>query len=191
MDENKKDIILEDGLETAVIIGNRFNKKIQIENNSKGDVQILGNVICNMPVKEEENAIIVDNDDSKPKFNKEGTWYSGEGLGSYRGRTSWADKGFGESAAFFTPELPEDGIYAVYVWYGDDPNDDHATDAKYKVKFADGEKVFKIDLKKKYKRWNLLGEFNFVKGSKGYVMIDNNANGNVLADAVKFIKISK
>ncbi len=43
--EDKKQILLGESVKTAVITGNRFQGEARIENNSKGDVQISGNVV--------------------------------------------------------------------------------------------------------------------------------------------------
>jgi len=135
----------------------------------------------------EPEVIIIDDLDVATDFYIEGKWNRGEGGQDYAGDVTWAVKGNGESKAFWRPRLPKSGRYSVYIWYGADPVNDHATNAPFIVKYKGGEETFAINLKKNYGKWNYIGEFKFKKGSSGYVMTSNDANGNVLADAVKFV----
>jgi len=185
-------ILLHPKVKTAVITSNRFSGLPVIENNSEGDVQIGLNAAGMKAPIEEPEAIIIDDLDKEPLFYTEGEWYRGSGgpgANDYLGLVVWALKGNGECKAYWRPNLPSDGKYKVYIWYGGDPARDHATDAPYTVAHKNGSKTFKVDLTKNWGQWNLLGEFEFEKGDKGYVMVTNKANGNVLADAVKFIKV--
>jgi len=44
-----------------------------------------------------------------------------------------------------------------------------------------------VDLRKDHGKWNQLGDFPFMKGQSGAVIVSNEADGNVMADAVKFV----
>jgi hypothetical protein len=131
--------------------------------------------------------IIVDNLDTASSFRTEGEWKLGVGGEDYGSNVSWAEKGRGECRAFWMPSFPKTGKYSVYMWYGKDPADDHATNAPVVISHEKGEDSRTINLKENCGRWNYIGEYKFKKGRSGYVMITNNANGNVVADAVKFV----
>lgn len=181
-------IKLNPNVENAVIASNRFAGKMQIENESKGDVQIG----LNSDVKKEaieSGAIIIDDSDKAPQFRVEGDWYGGVGGKDYKGITRWTYKGDGKRKAFWTPEIKKAGKYEVYIMYGGDPINNHATDAPVTIKHKKGEDEIKIDLTKNFGQWNLLGVFQFAKGASGYVMISDKANNNVVADAVKFVPV--
>lgn len=133
------------------------------------------------------DTIIIDNRDKAMGFYTEGKWNNGVGGQDYDGDVDWAWKGRGECRAYWRPKINNPGTYSVYIWYGADPANDHATDARYTVNHAKGEEVFFIDLTKNFGDWTYLGDFEFDKGLTGFVMTDNKADGNVLADAVKFM----
>lgn len=185
LDFGRDYIQLEPDVRTAVISSNTFKGKGKIINHSHGDVQLANNV-TDIP-KEEPEAIIIDNLDSAPQFTLEGDWKSGIGGSDYLGSVHWAMKGKGESKVFWQPEIPKTGNYAVYLWYGGDPNKDHATDAKYTIVYSDRQETKIVDLSKNYGKWHLLGTYPFKQGNEGYVTVSNDANGNILADAVKFV----
>ncbi|MHB1456073.1 MAG: golvesin C-terminal-like domain-containing protein [Armatimonadota bacterium] len=183
-----RSIVLEKGLRSAIISSNTFNGKMTIIDNSGVNVQIGLNA-DNTPKPEEPNAIIVDDMSGDKVFTMEGNWLQGQSSSDYASSVRWTAKGQGESKAWWKPSIPKTGVYAVYVWYGSDQANDHATNAPYTVGFKGGTKEFRIDLKKNTGQWTLLGEFEFAKGTKGYVMASNDANANVVADAVKFVPV--
>ncbi|MCX7920303.1 MAG: hypothetical protein N3A72_12030 [bacterium] len=189
LDYNRDYIRLEPEVRTAIVSANTFKGKGQIINDSQGNVQIVNNVYS-IP-KEEANAIIIDNLDSPPQFVLEGDWKLGVGGSDYLGAVHWAVSGKGECKAFWRPQIPNDGNYAVYLWYGADPNNDHATNAKYSIVYSAGQETKHVDLRKEYGRWHLFGCYPFKQGNQGFVTVSNDANGNVLADAVKFVPITE
>jgi len=138
-------------------------------------------------VEKEKPVLIVDNRDVASYFTVEGDWTIGSGGQDYEDNVHWARKGDGSSKAFWSPQIPRSGKYAVFIWYGADPANDHATNAPFTVKHKKGTDQFSVNLKTNVGQWNLLGEFIFKKGYSGYVMTTNDADGNVLADAVKFV----
>ncbi len=179
-------IELEQGVASAVITGNRFAGVPRITNESEADVQIGLNTGIRLAA-EEPNAITIDDSDGEPGFVTEGEWFPGRGGRDYAELCRWAYKGKGESKALWIPQIPEQGLYEVFVWYGRDPFNNHATDAPFTVKWSGGLETFEVNLKENTGQWNKLGEFEFAKGDSGYVMISNDANDNVVADAVKFV----
>jgi len=140
------------------------------------------------PVKGIE--IIIDDEDDE--CTTEGYWNSAVTSDEYNDGTMWtyysAD---GDTKAIFTPEIVKAGKYKVFEWHGADPQEDHATDAPYTINYAGGSKTIRINLDENIGQWNLLGTFRLEKGTGGNVTISNNANGNVVADAIKFVYIAK
>jgi hypothetical protein len=132
--------------------------------------------------------IIIDNGDSG--FHTEGNWAAATGGQDYRDDLVWttgttaADT---PATATWTPEIKTAGMYDVYEWHGDDPNSDHAGNAPFTIKFDGGAKTVLVDLRTNTGRWNLLGTFRFAAGKTGSVTLSSKADGNVIADAVRFV----
>ena len=140
------------------------------------------------PVKGIE--IIIDDEDDE--FSTEGYWNSATTSDEYNDETKWIYYSpDGDATATFTPKILKAGKYEVYEWHGADPQQDHATDAPYTINYAGGSKTIKINLDENIGKWNLLGTFRFKAGTSGNVTISNNANGNVVADAIKFVYAGK
>ncbi|MCF0236313.1 MAG: hypothetical protein HUK09_06415, partial [Bacteroidaceae bacterium] len=94
-----------------------------------------------------------------------------------------------ESAtATWTPNIPEQGRYAVYVSYATVENS--VSDAKYTVYHAGGETTFRVNQRIGGGTWLYLGTFQFEQGisPRGRVVLRNNSRhkGVVTADAVRF-----
>ena len=133
--------------------------------------------------------IIIDNGD--PSFKSEGNWTEASGGHDFKDGTVYASGTSASDAAntaTWTPDIKTAGMYDVYEWHGDDPNSDHATNAPFTVKSDDGTKTIMVNLRNNTGKWNLLGTFKFAAGKGGNVSVSSsNADGNVLADAVKFV----
>lgn len=177
---------LEEGLRSAVLMGNTFDGQAAIVNHSRANVQVGLNADVPLP-EEEPGAVVIDDMSKAGDFGLEGDWHSGWGGGDYLGALHWAAKGNGQSVAAWRPNLAAAGTYAVYVWYGGDPMGDHATDAPFCVHHAQGDTTVSVNLREQHGRWRLLGDFPFAAGTSGYVTVSNAADGNVVADAVKFV----
>jgi hypothetical protein len=112
-------------------------------------------------------------------------------------KTASSDPG----GARFSPEIPADGKFDVYVTYPDSGN---AAGVVYKVKTATGEKEIVLDqdgrddtVSAPANQWVPLGTFEFKKGTDGFVEIrdpgtgtaanSREPNARVYADAVKFV----
>jgi hypothetical protein len=140
------------------------------------------------PVTEQSTSgeIIIDDEDDE--FSTEGYWNSATTSDEYNDATKWINYSpDGDAKAIFTPKIVKAGQYKVFEWHGADPQGDHATDAPYTINYAGGSKTIKINLDENIGQWNLLGTFRFKAGTGGNVTISNNANGNVVADAIKFV----
>ncbi|HPO15482.1 MAG TPA: glycosyl hydrolase family 28-related protein [Candidatus Hydrogenedentes bacterium] len=184
MDAGRTYFQLEPGLRTGIICGNTFRGVSRIVNNAKGNVQIGLNADERMP--EEPGAIVIDNTAPDGSFSTEGTWFLGKSGSDYMGVVSWAEKGDGSSKAWWRPDFPESGRYEVFIWHGDDPNNDHAIDAPIVIRHKGGNTERRLNLREKAGQWRSLGFFDFDQGRSGDIMMHNGANGNVLADAMKF-----
>ena len=198
---NQRPIVLDPGVRAAVITGNEFYGPGTVVSKAEGSVIVNNNIentefpplsqMLNRRPEEEPGAIVVDDADGEPGAVFAGEWHAapnafGQQLGYFKG-TRWAYKGGGSAKAVFTPEVPEAGRYAVYAFFGPDPGSDHATNAPIEIKSADGAKTTAVDLRKTNNQWIELGVYRFSKGRSGSITFTNNADGNVLADAVKLV----
>ena len=176
-------------------------------------VPMLENAGANvlMPRERDVNTaeIIVDNDGmltgKSTYLEKMGDkpWLQGNGVGfahlrpQYKGmenpfkegtfRTVETIKKGHESKVEWTPEIPSDGRYAVYVSYQTLPNS--ADDALYTVYHKGGETQFKVNQQMGGGTWIYLGTFGFDAGKgSGKVVLSNRsakAGKMITADAVK------
>ena len=92
------------------------------------------------------------------------------------------------STAFWVPDIPEDGDYAVYVTYQSDSTS--IDDSRYIVFHSAGSTIFHVNQQMGGGTWVYLGTFHFKKGQSphGMVSLDNSSqmHGTVNADAVRF-----
>jgi hypothetical protein len=132
-------------------------------------------------------SVITDND-SVPSFEMvSGTWNRATGVAGYYGQSYRTHPaGTGSAVAQWRPEVPMTGVYQVSVWYTADPN--RASNASYVVKHADGQATFKVDQRAVGSQWVPLGSFAFVAGGAGTITLSDNADGYVIADAVRLVR---
>ncbi len=181
---------------SAVVTSNRFGGPLAIANPVNAQLEAGFNVFEKAPErpKEEAGAIVVDDTDGAPSVTLKGDWLTSQNgnveIGYYLG-TRWAWKGTGASAAVFAPEVPSDGRYTVYAWFGPDPAGDHASNAPVIIESGDGKVTLEIDLREKKGEWTSLGTYGFRAGRGGSITFTNDADGNVLADAVKLVAEEK
>ncbi|MBU3853256.1 MAG: hypothetical protein H9789_05470, partial [Candidatus Paraprevotella stercoravium] len=92
------------------------------------------------------------------------------------------------SYARWTPNIPADGNYAVYVSYPQNPN--NVQDATYTVVHQGIETTFHVNQRMGGSTWVYLGTFHFSKGQspRNCVLLSNYSDdeGLVTADAVRF-----
>ncbi|MEV5496667.1 DNRLRE domain-containing protein [Nonomuraea fuscirosea] len=96
-----------------------------------------------------------------------------------------APAGTGESAFTWDLTTPSDGTYKVEVQY---PSGATATNATYKVKHKDGEATVALDQTKNAGTWVELGSYTFTAGTANTVTLTDEADGTVVADAVKLVR---
>lgn len=98
--------------------------------------------------------------------------------------------GSGSDSAVFRPTIGLSGYYRVYEWHGylgSSPTAiNEATNVPYKIYHSGGENTITVNQSINFGQWNLLGEYQFSAGTNGFLSINNNTNGSVMADAIKF-----
>lgn len=135
-----------------------------------------------------QGAVVIDNEDKDGRFQTVGNWSEDPAGGDNGSSSHWTfPDAEGKSKLIWSATLPKAGRYHVYVWHGEDPNYDHATDAPFTVEYDGGQQTFKIDLTKQASTWKPLGTFPFSAAKPARVVLSNNADRNVIGDAVMFL----
>jgi RHS repeat-associated protein len=101
--------------------------------------------------------------------------------------TNYHRKAAGTGTATFTwtPPVPSAQSYRVYVrWTA---HVSRATNATYTVYHAGGATTVTVNQRLQGGEWNLLGTFSLAPSSNHRVVLSDNANGVVVADAVKIV----
>jgi len=188
------------GQDTKWNDGQQFNSAVMLDgkrydNKYVGDALIL--------IKNQQTVIseiIIDNIDmvTSPGSSPAelvGNWTQRCGGGNWSvGRWEWLDgyeyaytgAGSGNATAIFRPTIGVTGKYDVYEWHGKHDGK-QASNVPYEIHHANGKTTNTIDQTRDYSKWNYLGTFQFNVGQNNYVRISNNANGDVIADAFKFV----
>ena len=155
------------------------------------------------------NEVVVDNDGALAtspyaEHNGLNPWQKGDGTGFAYLRKQYVDfqnpftdgtyrmattvkKANECSTVTWTPDIPEDGDYAVYVSYKTLPQS--ASDARYTVRHKGGTTTFSVNQTMGGGTWIYLGTFAFAKGQQGSVELSNMSKESgkiVTADAVRF-----
>jgi hypothetical protein len=86
----------------------------------------------------------------------------------------------------FKPDVPQTGNYKVYVWYT--AASDRATNAPYTIHYSGGSVTHYVNQRTSGGQWVYLGTYPFDQGMSGSIVLSDNANGYVIADAVKLVK---
>jgi hypothetical protein len=120
-----------------------------------------------------------------------GSWgtYSGPIYPYYGVNFRYDDPGTGLERATFTPNLPRTGSYQVFIWWGTSPQG--ATNAPYTVHHMEGTTTVRVNMNGPAGAgglWYNLGVYNFSAGAAGNVTLSDDANGYVVADAVRFLE---
>lgn len=133
---------------------------------------------------------VIDSHDKRGRTERYGDWPLGIGGGDWNDSCLFAFQGEGECRFRWRPDLPEDGDYRVSIWFPGDPNRDHATNSPFTVYYDGGKKTHRIDQTSDSDGWLDLGVYPFKAGRSGYLELTNDANGNVVADAVRFKRVN-
>ncbi|TAE74428.1 MAG: hypothetical protein EAZ65_01780 [Verrucomicrobia bacterium] len=130
--------------------------------------------------------VICDND--KPAVTLAGDWANNtvnETDQRYELSFEHAAPGNGRSSAIFRPNLPTGGRYKVFARWTSHAN--RASNAPYTIHHARGQKTIRVNQEENGGKWMLLGEYDFASGTAGHVVLSNDANDFVVADAVAFV----
>src|SRR5690625_1529814 len=139
------------------------------------------------------NMVIVQN--RGPGYSETGNWVTETVGGTYDGAHCRATTVVGEPTAVarFTPDIPEAGYYAVYVWYRAAAVAQATTgDARIEIHHTGDTTTWIQDQARDGYTWKYIGTYYFEKGihpETGSVTITNQssiAGRHVIADAVRF-----
>jgi type IV pilus assembly protein PilY1 len=143
-----------------------------------------GTIVDNSDVAAASSDIIVDDRDAG--YQETGSWGT-SGAGGYWGDRSRYTNNTGAYATW-TPDLPDAGVYKVYIWYTSVGDRDE--NARYTVSHAGGDTDFRRNQKVNAGQWVELGDFTFNAGTAGYIRVtrDGASTGNATAaDAVRLV----
>ena len=155
-------------------------------------------VVPMRPVGHQLNEVVLDNDSAGVTFSGSwlnsttgGRWYDedyGAVSDSVRYRYAATTTGAETAVATYTPNIPEEGFYPVYVWAS--PGTDR-TSQLYKVNHSGGQTQIRVNHSMVGNGWIYLGTYHFAAGSssvEGSVQISNQgaAGKFAIADAVRF-----
>jgi hypothetical protein len=130
--------------------------------------------------------VICDND--KPAVTFAGNWVNNtinETDQRYERGFEYTPSGDGSGTATFRPNLPTGGRYKVFARWTTHAN--RATNAPYTIHHANGQETIRVNQEENGGKWMLLGEYDFAPGTAGHVVLSNDADEFVIADAVAFV----
>jgi N-acetylmuramoyl-L-alanine amidase len=127
-------------------------------------------------------------------YQQTGSWTAQSVTGAYSGSHRYATTVTGSptATARFTPEIPEAGHYAVYVWYRTASGGTTTTDARITVNHSGDSTLWVQDQNRDGHTWKYIGTYHFEAGfnpETGSVLIDNQSSvggRRVVAGAVRF-----
>ncbi|WP_442512184.1 peptidoglycan DD-metalloendopeptidase family protein [Novipirellula sp. SH528] len=94
----------------------------------------------------------------------------------------------GAGRLVYTPTIPSDGSYEVFVNYTDGSS--RASNAAYEVVSQNGTSVVRVDQSNGGGVYQSLGTFNFLAGTSGSVTLrGSDADGFVVGDAMQFVRV--
>lgn len=141
--------------------------------------------VSGTPVALPALTVIADND--KPAVTLAGAWGNNtrdEVEQRYELSVEQAAAGDGSSTATFRPNLPVGGRYRVFARWTSHAN--RATNAPYTIHHVGGADTVRVNQENNGGKWMLLGEYEFAPGTAGHVVLSNDADEWVVADAVAF-----
>ncbi|MER6347880.1 golvesin C-terminal-like domain-containing protein [Streptomyces sp. NPDC001595] len=131
------------------------------------------------------HVVLVDSSD----FNNtatQGSWTRTEAEKQYGYNTFSHAAGDGSASFSWQLNIPQNGTYEVLVRH---PRlNGAATDAKFKVDHDGGSATKTVDQTQRAGEWISLGSYAFVEDGPQKVTVTDQANGTVLADAVKLVR---
>ena len=130
--------------------------------------------------------IIIDNLDAE--FSTVGSWSTGTWGSPYDGSLVYDRLRAAGSQATFMPNIPSSGQYELFVWGVACPNY-CATNAPFTVNHAGDPTTIPVDQSDTslFGDWISLGVFTFEAGTSGSIVLTDDADGRVIADAVRLV----
>lgn len=129
------------------------------------------------------NRAIVDNEDTD-KVSSVGSWPFSSNVSGYYGSNYQPNaKGSGADTFTWQPFLTESGTYAVDVHYAS--AFDRATNAPYTVHHAGGSTTERVNQQSGGGQWQNIGHWKFDAGNTHRIVLSDDADGYVIADAVR------
>ena len=113
-----------------------------------------------------------------------GTWPPFTNPVVYGGDAQYHEAGSGANTATWTPLIFEAGYYNVYARWAAHTN--RASDAPFTIHYDGGSETIDIDQRRYNGVWVLLGTYPFAAGTSGSVVLSDDANGYLNADAIKW-----
>jgi hypothetical protein len=173
---------------TAAAFAIDDNLPVQQVNYAKLALQLAadGQVLTWGTGNQSATGVILDNADAGVTFT--GTWSNSTASAGYWG-TNYVHDGNtakGAKRARFTPNLPQAGLYQVYLRWTTNPN--RATNAPVDIVHSAGTNTFLVDQTLNNGTWVLLLMTNFNAGTNGSLLLRNaNTSGFVIADAARWL----
>ena len=135
------------------------------------------------------SGIIVD--DGDPEFNSGGNWNAGASpeLGWDNDYLWCSATDTVEDWARWTPNIPDSGVYDVYMWWLENSN---RCDSVFIRVFGEFNDSLFVSQKGTESRWHFLGRYKFYSGTTGYVSCSDRTatDGDVVvADAVRWLYV--
>lgn len=176
---------------------------VVLQGRSDGDFRTVGDaiILTTEPIFAVTD-IIIDSDNEGTTPGSEPAQYVGSwtqtcdandsySIGCYSYKDQYAlayiNAGDGSNTATFTPHIGCPGDYKIYEWHGNKTNIQEASNVPFEIHHAGGVQTGILDQSKNYGRWMELGTFRFNSGTNGYLRLNNQANGAVISDAIKFV----
>jgi RHS repeat-associated protein len=132
------------------------------------------------------HVVLVDNSDTQ-NVDFTGAWTTadtGDGLFGFDYATSTT--GTGQDTAAWTLHIPADGSYEAFARWPQITG--AATDASYTVTHDGGSTPVTVNQSQQTGQWVSLGDFDFMADNGGSITLSDDANGTVVADAVKLVR---
>lgn len=164
---------------------NKDNGFLKISDNAPGGSVLIADAISFV-----SNSFDFIRDDGEAEFTS-GWWWSNTTAGFYGvGYYAASTNPSGTYRAFFYPNLPEGGSWALYTWYTQGAN--RSTQVPYIIHHKNGTTTVYVNQQINGSQWFYLGTFELLPEAEGYVEISNAAPSGyvVIADAIKWLKIN-
>ncbi|MBI9073742.1 MAG: T9SS type A sorting domain-containing protein [Melioribacteraceae bacterium] len=107
------------------------------------------------------------------------------GLNFYSDNFLVAEAGGGEKSISYETENLKSGLYDIYAWWSD--FNGNATDARYEIYAGGNTYLIEKSQASNGGEWNELHQVAIPESSSISVVLKNNANGEVIADAIRII----